>query len=160
MVSSLVNSRLHFAQSGVREGPSPVGPALHSSFVPPISTFQSKIPILSGLLTSFSSNSSNIPTFKPANVPTIFRLSPLLPVTFALFCPTACLYHYCFQTFTDSLPCNGGGTSFSLPFPEHATRRLATGLSGKWLQPALALCKPAFAGAKNDEETIEENGSG
>src|SRR6266852_2906873 len=74
MLPCLVKSRLHSRQGSPR-----------SSCVSPMSTLDSYsgIPIPSGLLTSFS---SNIPTFKPANLPTFFDLSPLLPVISALFC--------------------------------------------------------------------------
>src|SRR5882762_9239316 len=87
MLPCLVNSRLHSRQGSPR-----------SSCVSLISTLDSYpgIPIPSGLLTSFS---SNIPTFKPANNPMFFDLSPLLPVFCALFCAHQNLISFVFKCF-------------------------------------------------------------
>src|SRR6266849_10573292 len=87
MLPCLVKSRLHSRQSSPR-----------SSCVSLISTLDSYsgIPIPSGLLTSFS---SNIPTFKPANLPMFFDLSPLLPVVCALFCTPQNLNPLVFMRF-------------------------------------------------------------
>src|SRR6266403_3847603 len=88
MLPCVVKSRLHSRQGSPR-----------SSCVSPMSTLDSYsgIPIPSGLLTSFS---SNIPTFKPANLPTFFDLSPLLPypcALCALFCAQQNLISFVFK---------------------------------------------------------------
>src|SRR5882762_1385325 len=87
MLPCVVKSRLHSRQGSPR-----------SSCVSPMSTLDSYsgIPIPSGLLTSFS---SNIPTFKPANLPTFFDLSPLLPYPCALSCAQQNLISFVFKCF-------------------------------------------------------------
>lgn len=87
MILFVVNSRFHARQGSPR--------CFCVSLISTLDSY-SGIPIPSGLLTSFS---SNIPTFKPANLPMFFDLSPLLPVICALFCTQQNLNSFVFNRF-------------------------------------------------------------